>query len=133
MGPWWDVGCWGFDLVLGLELWGIYDGLCLTWNLGNKKIQCQTDCAEAHGLITSSSAHSSHLTLIRMIANLVCGIVSLTLIFREANAVADHLAKLRLITDGSMQVFQDIPPLVSSLLYGDIQGPPYLRNPSSNM
>ncbi|KAE8731266.1 hypothetical protein F3Y22_tig00002840pilonHSYRG00881 [Hibiscus syriacus] len=108
----------GFTSLLHSELWGIFDGLCLAWNLDFKKVH-------TYHLITSAFALSSSIALVRMIAGLLSRpwLLNFNLIKREANSVADHLAKLETDLDDTVNTLHHIPPSAHSFLHRDIHGP----------
>ncbi|KAL4301309.1 hypothetical protein AHAS_Ahas17G0288000 [Arachis hypogaea] len=70
----WVMGCSGYSFgssVIKMELWSIWKGLAWAWEAGLKLVVCETDCAVAFELN-----------------------IRFELIPREANVVADRLAKM---------------------------------------
>ncbi|KAK8979816.1 hypothetical protein V6N11_066019 [Hibiscus sabdariffa] len=103
------------------ELWAIHEGLLLTWSLGLERLQCQTGCAEAFNLITSSNANSSSLILVRAISRIAsrARMVDFCLIRRIANEAVNFISKIPTYPDGSTFIFSDAPPEISLCLLRD--------------
>ncbi|MED6221191.1 hypothetical protein PIB30_052150, partial [Stylosanthes scabra] len=83
------------------ELFAIWRGLILAWDLGVRDIWCETDCHEAFILLKNdtSAANNDVTELIRRIQALMkrSWRVELSLIQRTANHVADALAKYAVV------------------------------------
>ncbi|KAK9037917.1 hypothetical protein V6N11_022816 [Hibiscus sabdariffa] len=96
----------------------------------NNAVQLQSDCAEAVALLSSPLLEFHDLSLARAIACLLqrSWVVDFVQIRREANFVADSLAKLTTNSDGSVRIFCDPPPLCIFALDRDLYSPPYVRS-----
>ncbi|KAK9044065.1 hypothetical protein V6N11_072385 [Hibiscus sabdariffa] len=133
-----NAGDWivGFNKFVGIssplqaELWSAYEGLRLAWSYDFERVQLQSDCAEAVALLSSPLLELHDLSLARAIACLLqrSWVVDFVQIRREANFVADSLAKLTTNSDGSMRIFCDPPPLCISALDRDLYDPSYVRS-----
>ncbi|KAE8655043.1 hypothetical protein F3Y22_tig00117034pilonHSYRG00573 [Hibiscus syriacus] len=84
------------------------------------------DCSEAFKLVTSPTAYSCPLALVRAISHLIsrAWCVDFTLIRREANFPADFITKMSHPTDGSTAIFSIPPHGLHNLLSRDLYGPP---------
>ncbi|KAL4349072.1 hypothetical protein AHAS_Ahas10G0005400 [Arachis hypogaea] len=98
----WIMGCSGNSFgssVIKMELWSIWKGLAWAWEAGLKLVVCETDCAAAFELVTSWQVLLWHLKkeVIQLIFDLKLRRdwdIRFELIPREANVVADRLAKM---------------------------------------
>ncbi|KAK9006390.1 hypothetical protein V6N11_035431 [Hibiscus sabdariffa] len=71
-------GAWiaGFGRGIGIadaftaELWAIYDGLLLAWQLGLDLVQVQSDCSKAISALSNANAQHGHPTLLWTIHSL---------------------------------------------------------------
>ncbi|MED6210046.1 hypothetical protein PIB30_060344 [Stylosanthes scabra] len=83
------------------ELFAIWRGLILAWDMGFRDVCCETDCHEAFILLKNdtSAANNDVTELTRRIHALMkrSWRVELTLIQRTANRVADALAKYAVV------------------------------------
>ncbi|KAL4397461.1 hypothetical protein AHAS_Ahas01G0194200 [Arachis hypogaea] len=93
------MGCSGNSFgssVIKMELWSIWKGLAWAWEAGLKLVVCETDCAAAFELVTGWDWE-----------------IRFELIPREANVVADRLAKMGFGGSGTDEVhFWHQPPEV---------------------
>ncbi|KAE8719146.1 hypothetical protein F3Y22_tig00109972pilonHSYRG00122 [Hibiscus syriacus] len=92
----------GAAWILSAKLWGVYEGLKIAWSYGFEMVQNQVDSSDAYHLLKE-------------------------LIKREANMVADSLAKLENNTAGQLNLLESPPRQIEELLRCDISGPPYAR------
>ncbi|KAL4361102.1 hypothetical protein GQ457_04G028240 [Hibiscus cannabinus] len=94
-----------------------------------ERLQCQTDCAKALKLITSSSAHTSPLHLVCNISRLATKpwMLEFRLIRREANTPVDAIAKASCDHFGYVRIINDPPTSVLDILYIDLYDPPTPR------
>ncbi|KAL5818299.1 hypothetical protein ACOSQ4_022141 [Xanthoceras sorbifolium] len=112
----------GKGSIMDAELWGIYEGLLLCWKAGFKKIIVESDSKEAVDLInTNSNDNSPFLSIILGCKKLLEGDWSCSIIhtFREANRVADRLAKIGHTLKLGVTIFQVPPPCTILLLDED--------------
>ncbi|KAE8732108.1 hypothetical protein F3Y22_tig00002237pilonHSYRG00293 [Hibiscus syriacus] len=120
----------GISSLLQAELWGILEGLQLAWSQRLEHIQCQTDCAEALTLVTSSTAASSPVSIVRSITSLILKQwkVDFILIRREGNAAADFLAKSTVISNDQPWIYIEPPQEIIPHLARDLHGPAFTRS-----
>ncbi|XP_039011228.1 uncharacterized protein LOC120140302 [Hibiscus syriacus] len=119
----------GYSSILEIELWRIYDSLTLAWSLGFKKVHFQTNSTKAYNLITSPDALNNPMALVRAIALISskAWFLDFILIKREANQVADSIAKLQANADGSLTTFNEAPLQLTDILSRDVNGPSHVR------
>ncbi|CAL0327373.1 unnamed protein product [Lupinus luteus] len=112
--------------VMQAELWGILYGLKLVQQRGFRKTSTETDSSSSVQLISSGCPQTHpYFSLVADIQSLILAMdqVLCTHIFREANSVADELAKFGLSLDNSSRSFDVVPSFcyVKLLLDSDIQ------------
>nr|XP_025639110.1 uncharacterized protein LOC112734118 [Arachis hypogaea] len=98
----WVMGCSGNSFgsnVIKMELWSIWKGLAWAWEAGLKLVVYEIDCAAAFELVTGWQVPLCHLEkeVIQLIFELKLRTnwdIHFELIPREANVVADRLAKI---------------------------------------
>ncbi|XP_072064261.1 uncharacterized protein [Arachis hypogaea] len=98
----WVMGCSENSFgpsVIKMELWSIWKGLTWAWEAGLKLVVCETDCAATFELVTGWQVPLWHLEkeVIQLIFDLKLRRdwdIRFELIPREANVVADRLAKM---------------------------------------
>lgn len=107
--------------VVMAELWAIFHGLSHAFHHGYYHLEVESDSQAAVRLIQSgcSASHPCAL-LVRRVRNLISRAfqVRVAHIHREANQVADVLAKLSLHQEGP-QVFDTAPQNISLALFAD--------------
>ncbi|KAE8686944.1 hypothetical protein F3Y22_tig00111027pilonHSYRG00545 [Hibiscus syriacus] len=105
-------------------------GLQLAWSQRLEHLQCQTDCAEALTLVTSSTAASSPVSIVRSIASLISKQwkVDFILIRREANAAADFLEKSTVVSNDQTCIYIESPQEIIPHLARDLHGPVFTRS-----
>ncbi|KAL4395796.1 hypothetical protein AHAS_Ahas01G0027700 [Arachis hypogaea] len=122
----WVMGCsensFGSS-VIKMELWSIWKGLAWAWEAGLKLVVCETDCAAAFELVTGWQVLLCHLEkeVIQLIFDLKLRRdwdIRFELIPREANVVADRLAKMGSGGSGTDEVhlWHQPPEVVCPLL-----------------
>ncbi|KAE8732068.1 hypothetical protein F3Y22_tig00002237pilonHSYRG00161 [Hibiscus syriacus] len=89
-----------------------------------REIQCQIDSSDVFSMISSSNARSSSSALIQAIASLQdrAWFVNFKLIHREANSVADCLAKFSLCQDTNCTFLGPVPSFLHSFLQLNANG-----------
>ncbi|KAK9015955.1 hypothetical protein V6N11_007042 [Hibiscus sabdariffa] len=105
-GQWWEGpqrGCVkgfarsiGRSSVIVAELWAISDGLRHAWNGGFRRVELETDNAEATNICNGLSPALQHNVLVSVIHDLLLRSwqVRIHHVGRSGNAVADKLARL---------------------------------------
>ncbi|KAK8997445.1 hypothetical protein V6N11_020923 [Hibiscus sabdariffa] len=85
----------GIADVFTSELWAIYDGLLLTWQLGFKYIQVQSDCSKAISKLSDAKSLNGYSVLLRNILSLCQRNWAIKFLWipRATNQVADKLLK----------------------------------------
>ncbi|KAE8664866.1 hypothetical protein F3Y22_tig00112738pilonHSYRG00726 [Hibiscus syriacus] len=118
----------GVASILSAELWGVYEGLKIAWFYWFEMVQIQVYSSNAYHLPKEGSP-KNHYALIQEITALVkqAWFIDFKLIKREANMVADSLAKLENKTAGQLNLFESPPRQNEELLRHDIYGPTYVR------
>ncbi|KAF7822494.1 ribonuclease H [Senna tora] len=113
----------GHASVLSAELWGIVHGLSITWDLGFRKVEIESDSSHAINLIQSPWDVSSNFhPLQQKIACLLSRNweVKATQISRSANECADTIAKNSLASSTGLTIL-DVPPCtVASVMMRDL-------------
>ncbi|KAE8689105.1 hypothetical protein F3Y22_tig00110943pilonHSYRG00004 [Hibiscus syriacus] len=122
-------GSWilGFGKLLGIcsiieaELWGIHEGLSHAWNLGERQIMVEADSLEVIRMLQGNINRGSIFTLLDRVSVLLNQEWTVTLrhINRDANKVADKLARLAAARSDDHTVFYSPPPKVLSLIQHD--------------
>ncbi|KAE8656904.1 hypothetical protein F3Y22_tig00116997pilonHSYRG00576 [Hibiscus syriacus] len=87
------IGCCS---ALDAELWGLFEGLQVAWNMGVRKIKVESDCKEAVDLLNNVPRARDVCSLLPHLGD-ICNRdweVSFTFVPRECNSVADKLAKI---------------------------------------
>ncbi|GKV16390.1 hypothetical protein SLEP1_g27041 [Rubroshorea leprosula] len=115
----------GFTSSLSAELWALRDGLKLAVNRGFSHLLVETDSKVAKTLLDSanSAAHSLGV-LIDDCRAMMTQIPNLHLnhVLREANTVADGLAKKGAKSESPFVVLDQCPPDLCNVLFSDIIG-----------
>ncbi|KAE8726832.1 hypothetical protein F3Y22_tig00005974pilonHSYRG00037 [Hibiscus syriacus] len=120
----------GFSTTIGIcsivevELWGIHEGLFHAWNLGERQVMAETDCLEAARMLQESYRRASIITLLDCVKALTHRDwnVVLKYIHRNANKVADTLAKLATARGEVHMVFTTPPMEVVDLVQQEVAG-----------
>lgn len=98
--------------VLEAELWAIYHGICIAWGRGFSNLIIESDSSEAISLLDSQSFAQYSL------ADVISGIRSIGAdrlqvqwkhILREANQVADLLAKDSIDSSSTCCIYDYVP------------------------
>lgn len=128
-----DQGRWvrGFTKHLGLttafvaELWGVYEGLKMTRELGLSKLVVHLDSLTVVQSITrNEDGNSAGYMLLKNICDLI-GMdweVWVTHIYREGNRSADILANLGCNPGTQHLEFEQVPPCLRNVLFDDFRG-----------
>ena len=107
----------GLGSITAAELWGVFEGLSLAWDLGFKKIELKSDSRCAIVLLQQNgTSKHKHSHLVHAILSLLQQKweVKLIHIYRESNFVADFMANYaRELIIGSHRFKQ--PPLGLSM------------------
>ena len=120
--------------ALEAELWGMFEGLRLVWQLGFKKIVVETDALHVVQLLcTDNFTNHPNFSLIKSCTELVNGDWSCVVhhIYREGNALADGLAKMGHKMDLGVWFFDNPPAEIRSILVDDCRGFPCFRQCST--
>ncbi|GLT37826.1 hypothetical protein SLA2020_121150 [Shorea laevis] len=115
----------GHTNSLAAELWAIRDGLSLAVERGFTKIIVETDSKVAVTLLNSNYINFHPLaTLLDDCRALLCQIpeVHLHHIYREANSVADLLAKMGTTLASSFVILEHCPTDICNMYFLDVMG-----------
>ncbi|GLT62320.1 hypothetical protein SLA2020_349680 [Shorea laevis] len=115
----------GHTSSLAAELWAIRDGLSIALSKGFNKIVLETDSKIAMALIDKCNCDYHSLgTLVTDCRILLGHIPDLQIkhIYREANAVADQLAKKGAKSTNHFVMYNSCPTDLGHILYSDIIG-----------
>ncbi|KAE8735159.1 hypothetical protein F3Y22_tig00000452pilonHSYRG00148 [Hibiscus syriacus] len=98
--------------IVEAELWGSHEGLSHAWNLGERQVMLKTDCLEAVRMLQESYKRASIITFLDCVKGLLHRDWNVVLkhIHRDANKVADTLAKLA-TTRGKVHMVFTTPPM----------------------
>ncbi|KAL4384052.1 hypothetical protein GQ457_15G010500 [Hibiscus cannabinus] len=118
----------GRTTVLQAELWGVLEGLKLEWSNGYERLIVHIDSSDFHQLLSPPLPDSS-LPLIRSIVELFnrAWFVEFSLILREANVVANHMAKNTSRQDSPLTIFETPSVSLVDILHRDLCGSPFSR------
>ncbi|KAH1057553.1 hypothetical protein J1N35_035618 [Gossypium stocksii] len=99
----------GKCLIATAELWGLLDGLLILQKQGYNDVIIRSDNLENVIFVSESTSGSSKNSPIRRIQQILAFEESwyLTYVPRETNRVVDALAKLALLSDQSLNIFED--------------------------
>ncbi|CAI0410259.1 unnamed protein product [Linum tenue] len=120
----------GFTTIVTAEVRAIRDGLSLAQLLGYKKVEVESDSQVAVQLICQLDTENHPLdNLLRECRQLLKnnGEYTINHIFREANVVADAMAKKGHAMFGGEELFSSPPTDIVHLVEGDIAGIQYAR------
>ncbi|BFG28792.1 hypothetical protein CerSpe_150660 [Prunus speciosa] len=115
----------GVGEVLEVELWGIYLGLKIAWDIGCSAVVLESDSAIAVHLLNKNVEDLHPLAAMLwgcqdyINKNWVCSIHH---VYRECNMVADRLAELGSCLELGLSTFHDPPDSIRSLLSEDLLG-----------
>lgn len=111
--------------ILEAELWSILHGLSIAWNRGFRRIQVYLDSKIAVGLLSEGcyKTNACH-ALVKAIQDVHAGSGEILWkhTYREANQVADVLAKFGLSLDDQVRFFYVPPSFVCNALRVDAGG-----------
>jgi ribonuclease HI len=137
-----DEGRWlcGFTCNVGqctaftAELWGVFYGLTLAWDLGISQIRVEIDNNAVLSILKKPNhpipvAHYKNITLIRSIIELIRRRwnVKIEKVYREANACADYLASMGSKLPLGFVKIESPPIELRALLDADLYGVAHSR------
>ncbi|KAK5813122.1 hypothetical protein PVK06_028568 [Gossypium arboreum] len=114
----------GSGSVLNSQLWEILDGFNVAWQRGLSKVVVECDNRVATELLQDGSNEDNPLLLVQMIKE-VCNeswTVRFQHVYREANQVADFMAKPCISRTHDLEVFEDPFPGCQHLFLSDKKG-----------
>lgn len=117
-----NIGCCTIEEA---EIWAVWDGLELTWNMGYKRVIVQVDSETVVNWIKGKKrVISQALNLIEKCKGLLSREweVELRHIYREQNTAANHLASEATKNNKGLQFFDTPPDGVRALLNHDMLG-----------
>ncbi|CAA0836035.1 Polynucleotidyl transferase- ribonuclease H-like superfamily protein [Striga hermonthica] len=121
----------GICSLAGAELWGLFHGLTMVWDMGFRQVEAEVDNVNIVGFVNNTEdlrGVSSGLVLsIRELLSREWR-VKTSHILREANFAADSLASLATSAPFGLQVLSDPPPSVIPWLAHDGSGSSYPRH-----
>ncbi|KAH9782186.1 ADP-ribosyl cyclase/cyclic ADP-ribose hydrolase [Citrus sinensis] len=131
-------GAWvaGFGMNIGscsvtvAELWGLYQGLIISWQNGIRWLQVDVDSICILQLVTTPMITTNELSpLIKSIKDLISRSWCITInhVYREANFAADFLANHALSFPLGLHLFPNPPPGIIAYLQHDMYGVAYPR------
>ncbi|KAH9680935.1 hypothetical protein KPL71_026743 [Citrus sinensis] len=131
-------GAWvaGFGMNIGscsvtvAELWGLYQGLNISWQNGIRWLQVEVDSICILRLVTTPMITTNELSpLIKSIKDLISRSWCITInhVYREANFAADFLANHALSFPLGLHLFPNPPPGIIAYLQHDMYGVAYPR------
>ncbi|MBA0600746.1 hypothetical protein Gorai_003946, partial [Gossypium raimondii] len=95
--------------VVATELWGILDGLHILQKQGYNEVTIHSDSLEVVAAISNNKPKRTNSALIRRIQQIFVNEEkwSLRYVPRETNKIADALAKMTLLNDEVLHMFDD--------------------------
>ncbi|KAJ8749887.1 hypothetical protein K2173_013802 [Erythroxylum novogranatense] len=114
----------GICSVTNAELWGLLDGLQIAWSLGTNKVEVESDNMSVIQWLNNHNQESMDNALICSIRELMSRSwhVKLHHVFREGNAIADAMARIRPEVSLGMMVFQQPSEVIVPTLNDDRMG-----------
>ncbi|KAH9725573.1 putative ribonuclease H protein [Citrus sinensis] len=128
-----SVGNWvsGFSMNIGessvimAELWGLYQGLSLAWNVGIRHLLVEVDSLCVTQMISQQmvvpNVSYALVVAIRDFLNRNWQI-NISHIYREANSAADFMANMAHLIPHGLQLFSNPPVGIYSILSQDMYG-----------
>ncbi|KAH9718348.1 putative ribonuclease H protein [Citrus sinensis] len=128
-----SVGHWvsGFSMNIGessvimTELWGLYQGLSLAWNVGIRHLLVEVDNLCVTQMISQQvvvpNVSYALVVAIRDFLNRNWQI-NISHIYREANSAADFMANMAHLVPHGLQLFSNPPVGIYSILSQDMYG-----------
>ncbi|KAL3533888.1 hypothetical protein ACH5RR_007409 [Cinchona calisaya] len=127
-----DQGLWIFGFAVNIgkstslvaELWAIWKGLEISWDLGLKHLEIESNSLFGVQIIQEATENQQHYSLINHIRELLsrdweC---QLSHYWREGNSCADVLAKMSLGLSLGVTLLPEPPDIVKSDLSADVMG-----------
>jgi len=132
-------GSWlgGFALNIGVcsaplaELWGVYYGLVTAWERGVRRVVLEVEVKLVVGFLQSGIRDTHPLAfLVRLCQGFIARdwLVRVTHVYREANRLADGLANYAFTLPIGLQLLDDCPASVNSIMVEDSVGTSFPRN-----
>ena len=121
----------GFGSVTTAELWGLFQGLNITWDRGIRYLIAEVDSQCVSQLISSTSLiPNAHFSLIIAIKELMSRqwLITIKHIYREANFAADSMAKLVGSLPLELHVLENPPGRLDYWLCNDTYGISFPRS-----
>uniref|UniRef100_A0A2C9V942 Uncharacterized protein n=1 Tax=Manihot esculenta TaxID=3983 RepID=A0A2C9V942_MANES len=125
-------GAWlaGYNRLVGVssihnaELWAIFDGLTLAWNMNFRRLVVDCDNARLVKLLKTVNEVAITSSLLARIKELLNRdwIVKFQYVFREANLVADSVAKMSNPNHRGVRLLDNCPPVLRPILEEDRLG-----------
>ena len=113
----------GDSSVLMAELWGLYQGLTLAWDVGIKRLLVEVDSLCITQMISKQmvvpNAFSALLTAVRELLSRNWH-TAITHIYREANSAADFMANMAHSAPLGLHVFPNPPMGIYSIISQDL-------------
>ncbi|KAL9436228.1 hypothetical protein AB3S75_022309 [Citrus x aurantiifolia] len=115
----------GESSVLMAELWGLYQGLILAWDVGIKRLLVEVDslCVTqmiAKQVVVPNVFHALIVAVQELLSR--NWQIAITHIYREANSTADFMANMAHSAPLGLQVFSDPPMGIYSIISQDLFG-----------
>ncbi|KAK8598482.1 hypothetical protein V6N13_094451 [Hibiscus sabdariffa] len=103
------------------ELWAVHEGLVQAWALGLRRVVVEVDSLTVLRLMLHRNGTEVPMTIVLHIFELLNRdwLIKFVHVYREANAVADRLAKSVPLGSLEFRVFVDPPSFITSLLQVD--------------
>ena len=120
--------------ILATELWGVYEGLLLAWDMGKRMVILETDSQCVAKMISNEeNSINAHSTILQAIETLLKREWSVKIqhVFRKANYAADFLASEAYLGPLGCQRLQQMPPGLKEWIDHDCKGVSYPRLMSS--
>ncbi|KAH9752901.1 putative ribonuclease H protein [Citrus sinensis] len=102
----------GVVTIIGAELWGLYQGLCLAWDNGIRQLQVEVDSLCVTRLVADDEIRpNAHASLVRGIKELLNRTwqVQVKHVYRESNFAADFPANSALSLPVELHLFNSLP------------------------
>ncbi|KAL9422188.1 hypothetical protein AB3S75_034454 [Citrus x aurantiifolia] len=120
----------GHCTITGAELWGLFQGLQLAWNIGIRQLLVEVDSRCITEILATDTnypnANSSLIQGIKRFLNMEWQ-VSLSYSYRETNFAADYLANQARLLPLGIHVFPTPPSGIEGWLLHDVSGTAHPR------
>ncbi|CAI9095026.1 OLC1v1030878C1 [Oldenlandia corymbosa var. corymbosa] len=101
----------GYCSITGAEMWGLYQGLKLAWDLGYREVEVEVDNLSVVQMLSEGNRQpGSHIGLLRAIKELLSRswVVKVNHSHRKCNMVADFLASLAATNPGGLTYLDSV-------------------------